>query len=153
MAVSTLFESEIVDGVEDTPIFVGQFNDKTVEVYTRDYEDEQSTCEIYVGAGEGGVLEAAKTLMAFIESGTPEDYGAKFSDDDNTVIEISLGGEPWGEVYVEGEIDGLKAVVAEVEISDAELDYLQTNGVLPDPDAFGDLGIEMDPEDDFWEGE
>ena len=149
--MSQLFLESEEQGVVDEPIYVGSFNNSILEVYQREFEeDEVSVCEVYLSSEGIGVLEAAKNLAAFVDSGLPENYGAAYSPDDNTVINVTVNGEQWMEVYVEGELDGAQAVVIDVDISDAELDYLQENGVLPDPDAFGDLGIEVDPEDDFW---
>lgn len=140
---SVIFEA----AEDDTPLWVGLFNGTTIEIYER---PESGAEEVYASPGTSqSILDAAQNLAAFLDSAQPEDYHASYGDSNDEVV-VTVGDTPWTSFSIEDTGNGL-VVAGDIQLEDAELDYLVTNGVLPDPDKFGDVTIDMDnPEDDFW---
>ncbi|AVO22999.1 hypothetical protein HWB57_gp173 [Erwinia phage vB_EamM-Bue1] len=142
MTTSKLFEAV----EDDSPIWVGIFNGSTIEIYDR---PETGAEEIYSSADT--IEKAATDLAAFLDSAQPEDYRAERTPDATDEVVVYVGNSPWTSFSIEGSEDGQMVVAGDIQLDDAELDYLQQNGVLPDPDKFGDVTIDMDnPDDDFW---
>ncbi len=151
MLESKLFLKEADDeGSEDSLVWVGSFNGTTIEIYER---ADTGAEEIYAGVDDGVTLEkAAADLAAFLDSAQPEDYQAHVSEDDPSIMLITIGGKPYSAFAIEGEGED-RVVVGDLQIDDDEMDYLQVNGVLPDP-KFGDMDLgDVDGDDDFWDGE
>lgn len=131
---------------DDTPLWVGNFNGSTIEIYDR---PESGAEEVYSSADT--IEKAAIDLAAFLDSAQPEDYSARISSEDASEVVVYVGGEPWVSFSVESAEGGLMVVAGDIQLEDAEMDYLEQNGVLPDPDKFGDVTIDMaNPDDDFW---
>lgn len=141
---TVLFESV----EDDTPLWVGSFNGSTIEIYER---NDTAAEEVYCAPGANqSILDAAQNLAAFLDSAQPEDYQVENNEESGDEVLVSVGGTPWTSFAIEDTGNGL-VVVADIQLEDAELDYLQQNGVLPDPDKFGDVTIDMEnPDDDFW---
>lgn len=150
MLESKLFIKEADEGEEDSLVWVGSFNGTTIEIYER---SDTGAEEIYAGAEEGKTLEqAAADLAAFLDSAQPEDYAAHVSTEDPSIMLITIGNQPYSAFSIEGEGED-RVVVGDLQIDDDEMDYLQVNGVLPDP-KFGDMDLgDIDAEEDFWDGE
>jgi len=147
MTTSKLFESV----EDDTPLWVGSFNNTTLEIYDR---PETGAEELYACPGEGQSLtDAACSLAAFLDSAQPEDYTAEIgTEGEGDEVIVSLGGQPWTSFYIETGEEG-QVLSTDMQLDNAELDYLYTTGVLPDPDKFGDVTLDLEnPDDDFWEG-
>lgn len=136
---------------DDTPVWVGLFNGTTIEIYER---DDTGAEEVYASPAEGRTLEqAACDLAAFLDSAQPEDYEAHRNiTEEGEELVVTVGTEPWTSFVVETDENGTEVVVGDIQIDDAEMDYLQVNGVLPDPDKFGDAySLDLsNPEEDFW---
>uniref|UniRef100_A0AAU8L0I0 Uncharacterized protein n=1 Tax=Serratia phage Kevin TaxID=3161161 RepID=A0AAU8L0I0_9CAUD len=153
MLESKLFlkEADDVEG-EDSLVWVGEFNGTTIEIYER---SDTGAEEIYAGVGDDGSLEkAAADLAAFLDSAQPEDYQAQVSTEDPNIMLITIGGHPYSAFAIEGEGED-RVVVGDLQIDDDEMDYLQVNGVLPDP-KFGDEDLDLGDtagDEDFWDGE
>lgn len=143
---TVLFESV----EDDTPLWVGSFNGSTIEIYER---NDTAAEEVYCAPGANqSILDAACNLAAFLDSAQPEDYTASYPGNgmEQDEILVSVGGTPWTSYSIEMNGD-VPVVAGDIQLEDAELDYLMTNGVLPDPDKFGDVTLDMDnPDDDFW---
>lgn len=150
MLESKLFLTEADEGDGDGLVWVGEFNGTTIEIYER---SDTGAEEIYAGVGDDGSLEkSAADLAAFLDSAQPEDYKAQVSPEDPSIMLITIGGQPYSAFAIEGEGED-RVVVGDLQIDDDEMDYLQVNGVLPDP-KFGDMDLgDIDGEEDFWDGQ